>query len=75
MDEMMNTILHVSELITAIVDQTQELESHMFMAMICMLIEERCKRDDLDVVQVAEDLFAAINDVNADYGKYEGGFI
>lgn len=41
-----------------------------FMSIVCMMMEEVCEANGLDVVEMAEDIASAVRDVNNKLGKY-----
>lgn len=46
------------------------LDKIMFEPLICMLMEEYCKENKLDIVAETRDILTAVEQVNAELGAY-----
>ena len=41
-----------------------------FMSIVCMMMEEVCEANGLDVVEMAEEIASAVREINDKFGKY-----
>lgn len=73
MDKRIGTQIIVAQyLVNEIMEKTNDLglEDGIFLVMVCMLLEEKCKQTGRDVREVAQMLVEQINAVNNELGKY-----
>ena len=69
-DQMMTDILGAMDFVLVHKESLNELHIHAFEALVCMLMEEYCKANGLDVVEEATKLAVAVESVNEALGKY-----
>lgn len=62
--------IDTSELLEDIHQKTNKLDDWRFEALICMLIEEYCKANDMDVIEMGNEIATAIREINEAYGRY-----
>lgn len=63
-------LLFAMELIHEITERTKDLEFEVFLPIIAMLLEERCKLTGDDVKEMAKCLYDSVCAINAELGKY-----
>lgn len=63
-------MLRAYELFNDIKDKTNELDKVSFGTIICMLMEEWCKANDSNVVEISKELAGLIKEVNEEEGRY-----
>ena len=69
-EKMMLELFQVSEFIFEAREKILELSQGAFESCICMLLEEYCKKHELDIVERVDEIRDVIYMVNEELGKY-----
>ncbi len=67
---MLEELIYVKDFIYAIKDDMAKMSQASFETCICMLLEEYCKENDLDIVSEIDSLRDVIHMVNKELEKY-----
>ena len=67
---MLEELIHVRNFIYTIKDDIVKMSQASFETCICMLLEEYCRENDLDIVSEIDSLKDVIHMVNEELGKY-----
>lgn len=70
MDFKMGEIAEAGRILNNTIDDANKMGVVGFESMVCMLLEEYCKFNDLDVVVMAEEIATTVKNVNAEIGRY-----
>lgn len=50
--------------VTSFLDETSEVDFTTFLSYICLILEQRCEAEELDVIEIAEKLYLNIKKMN-----------
>lgn len=67
---MMEELIKAQELVNEFTDKTKGMSFGIFLATVAMLLEEKCKEENRDMVETVKMLYDAAVDVNRELGKY-----
>ena len=65
-----NENLAIFKVIKQIHHKTNKMSRRAFKSFICVMIEEYCKENGLDAIEVTNECLSGVEFVNAVYGKY-----
>ena len=66
----MEDLMRAYDILQDISDTIDNLEYTAFGALWCMIAEEYCRANQLDILEVSRTMCAMINEVNRDLGAY-----
>ena len=66
----MDEFLRVMDMLKEVSDTTNQLDYALFGGFWCMLLEEYCKANSLDIREASKDMVIIINQVQEEYGRY-----
>lgn len=69
-EKMMLELFQVSEFIFEAREKILKLSQEAFESCICMLLEEYCKKHELDIVERVDEIRDVVHMVNDELGKY-----
>lgn len=62
--------LAICKVLEQIRHKTSKMSRRAFKSLVCVMIEEYCKNNGLDAVEVTKECSSEVEYVNAVYGKY-----
>lgn len=68
--ELAKELAHIHEFLLSIIQTTNQMTQQAFGTVVCMLLEEYCKNNDLDAVEMMNNLNNIMSEVNTTMGKY-----
>jgi len=68
--EGLEDLAKAADILGDIAPATNSLDTAAFLSLVCMLIEEHCKANELDIFETVNSISSAVKSVNEVFGAY-----
>ena len=65
-----NNLMERTDIVCEFINDIVQYDTPFVQSIICMMMEELAKKEDIDVVEMAYELANTVRAVNKTYGKY-----